>query len=247
MQVMAATGMALLLSFGAAQANSPSPYHGHEADMPHGSMADMSSLQFREGLHMAMTAIRHPNSSDEERARQIVERARLTLSKYRDSRLAEQDGYHIVRTPVERSVYHFTSYEFLKEAESGLPFRADHPVSLIYGKRRGGFMLIGVMYYAPHGATEEDLDKRVPLGIARWHEHVNVCMPPPAQLRKIWEPNPRFGETGSISTQSECEKAGGTFLSHIYGWMVHMYLFERDSKEIWSMDRVSREEDKIER
>lgn len=206
-------------------------------------MPEMNSLHFGEQLHMAMTELRPADGRDQEHAHQIVESARLALSKYRDSKLAEQDGFHLVQTPVDRSVYHFTSYEFLKEAESNAPFRADHPVSLIYVKRGHEFVLIGVMYYAPDSATEEDLDKRIPLSIARWHEHVKICMPPPAQRRRIWEPSPRFGETGSISTESECKKAGGTFLSHIYGWMVHMYLFESDPKEIWSEDRVSREED----
>jgi hypothetical protein len=47
----------------------------------------------------------------------------------------------------------------------------------------------------------------------------------------------RFGLAGSISTQDECDAAGGTFMPHVYGWMVHMYPWEKTLDQIWSVER----------
>ncbi len=49
--------------------------------------------------------------------------------------------------------------------------------------------------------------------------------------------NPKFGLNGSISTRQECEAAGGTFMPHVFGWMVHMYPWEKTPDEIWSVER----------
>ena len=38
--------------------------------------------------------------------------------------------------------------------------------------------LIGVMYTAPKRYRESDLNERIPLSIAQWHEHVNFCRVP---------------------------------------------------------------------
>jgi hypothetical protein len=39
---------------------------------------------------------------------------------------------------------------------------------------------------------------------------------------------------GSINTKEACNAAGGTFLPHVFGWMVHVYPYETDPKKIWS-------------
>jgi hypothetical protein len=135
-------GIALLLMF-EASAQTESPMAEHMGMRRSISGAD--SAQAREELHMAMTALRPARAADEDRASQLVEIARSRLSKYRDYKVSEKDGYHIVRTPVDRVVYHFTKYEYLRAAESGEPFQADRPVSLIYRKHRDRFELIGVM------------------------------------------------------------------------------------------------------
>ena len=49
--------------------------------------------------------------------------------------------------------------------------------------------------------------------------------------------NAKFGLQGSISTQQECEAAGGTFMPHVFGWMVHVYPWEKTPDEIWSVER----------
>src|SRR5436190_1403397 len=52
---------------------------------------------------------------------------------------------------------------------------------------------------------------------------------------KIFQPNPKFGLAGSIATREECEQAGGRFLPHIFGWMIHVYPYEKDPTSIWAM------------
>jgi len=34
-----------------------------------------------------------------------------------------------------------------------------------------------------------------------------------------------FGLTGTITTQAQCTKVGGTFNLQMFGWMVHIPLF----------------------
>jgi hypothetical protein len=78
------------------------------------------------------------------------------------------------------------------------------------------------MYTAPRRMSEAQLDARVPLSVARWHAHINICLPP--QDERGSADRTRFGFTGSISTAEDCTRAGGRFLPQIFGWMVHVYL-----------------------
>jgi len=88
------------------------------------------------------------------------------------------------------------------------------------------------MYSMPKNATEAQLNRRIPLSVASWHAHVNLCMPPKDQgARADWS---KFGLAGSISTAEACAEAGGRFLPQIFGWMVHVYPFEGSPDEIWA-------------
>ena len=226
----------------AAQISEPAAQHSMR-ESSDGTMSSMDSLTFRENLHMKMTMPRNIQLGDAARAHRIVETARSSLSQYIDYRRAERDGYRMVVTPVSRTIYHFTNFRNWQDAEkSGAPFDPERPTSLIYAKHGNGYILIGVMYSAPAAETENELDKRIPLSFARWHAHINVCLPRTSEMRKIWDPHPRFGEIGSIATRQACAQAGGAFLPQIYGWMVHMYLFEKQDKDIWSVTRVADEE-----
>ena len=57
---------------------------------------------------------------------------------------------------------------------------------------------------------------------------------PEGEQADIALPNARFGLQGSITSQAACDDAGGTFISHLFGWMVHVYPFETDPARIWS-------------
>jgi hypothetical protein len=132
-------------------------------------------------------------------------------------------------------MYHFTNYSYAFGAAFG--FDATKPTSLLYEKAGDGYKLIGAMYTAPVRFSEDQLNQRVPLSVAQWHQHVNMCKPPQGQEREMLGKNPKFGLHGSISTQQECEAAGGTFLPHVFGWMVHVYPWEKTPDEIWSVER----------
>jgi hypothetical protein len=101
-------------------------------------------------------------------------------------------------------------------------------------KSTSGYKLVGVMYMARYGATEEELNARVPLSIAQWHVHVNMCVPQQPEQRNWLMGDPTFGLNGSITTAEACRAAGGQFRPHLSGWMTHVYPFETDPTKVWS-------------
>lgn len=111
------------------------------------------------------------------------------------------------------------------------------PTSLLYKKTATGYELIGAMYTAPRTSTLAQLDARVPLSVAHWHEHVNFCKAPAGSGKDAYfGPNARFGLAGSIATESACRKAGGTFMPVLFNWMVHVYPYERNPSDVWRVD-----------
>jgi hypothetical protein len=65
-------------------------------------------------------------------------------------------------------------------------FNAAKPTSLLYRQEPDGkFVFLGVMYTAPARASLDELERRIPLAVARWHEHVNWCVPQ-AGHRERW-------------------------------------------------------------
>jgi hypothetical protein len=133
------------------------------------------------GPHMKMTALRQPKPGDTARAREIADEARKASEKYTDYHSALADGYKIFHPEVPQKMYHFTNYGYAMEA--AFRFNFEHPTSLLYEKHGDDYKLIGVMYTAPKRFTETQLDERIPLSVAQWHEHVNFCAPP-ADRRK---------------------------------------------------------------
>lgn len=53
-----------------------------------------------------------------------------------------------------------------------------------------------------------------------------------ARMRLGYLADPRFGFTGTISDQAECEAAGGNFHKQIFGWMIHVYPFAGDDLKV---------------
>lgn len=203
-----------------------------------GSAHAMHSMENRHmdmGPHMKMTPLREPGPGDAERADKVVKSARNVAKKYQDYHAALEDGFEIFLPNVPQKQYHFTNKRYA--FASAFHFNPEHPTSLLYEKHGDDYKLIGVMYTAPKRMSEDQLNKRIPLSIAQWHEHVNFCAPPPDKKNEMWAPNPRFGLRGSITTKEECEAAGGKFMPVIFGWMVHVYPFEKNPEEIWAVDR----------
>jgi hypothetical protein len=187
------------------------------------------------GPHMTMTALRQAKPGDADRARQVADAARKASEKYTDYHAALADGFKIFHPEIPQKMYHFTNFSYAMEA--AFRFNPEHPTSLLYEKHGEDYKLIGVMYTAPKRFTEEQLDERVPLSVAQWHEHVNFCMAPAGRRMESIGPHPQFGLRGSIVTQEACDTAGGTFHPVVFNWMVHVYPFEKDQASVWSVDR----------
>jgi len=219
---------------------------GGEAD--HGSMPgrDMSDEHANEkaavhdmtsghhdahSQHMTMTATHPQTPEDLQRAKEIVTQLRVGIEKYRDYHVALNDGFKIFLPNIPQPEYHFTSYRngFLE----AFTFDPGRPTSLLYRKTAMGYELVGAMYTMPKRASEEQLNARVPLSVAIWHLHTNLCMPPRAQMRNAdWN---KFGLKGSIATQDACDAAGGRFRPSIFGWMVHVYPYEDSLDKVFAM------------
>ena len=187
------------------------------------------------GPHMKMTALRPAKPGDAARAQQVAEAARKASEKYIDYHLALNDGYKIFHPELPQKMYHFTNYGYAMEA--AFRFNPEHPTSLLYEKHGNDYKLIGVMYTAPKRMAEDQLDERVPLSVAQWHEHVNFCAAPAGRKNEYGTPHPQFGLGGSITTQEACDAAGGTFHPVIFNWMVHVYPLGKNQANIWSGER----------
>lgn len=204
------------------------------------TMTSMDHHHMGMGPHMKMSALRETKPGDEARAAKIAETARQVAEKYADYQTALNDGFKIFLPNVPQKQYHFTNKKYAIEAQ--FHFNPEHPTSLLYEKEGDGYKLVGVMYTAPKRASEEDLDGRIPLSIARWHEHVNFCAPPSSmsleeKKQALLGPKAQFGLRGSIATQEECDAAGGKFHPVIFNWMVHLYPMEKTPEAIWSAER----------
>jgi hypothetical protein len=187
------------------------------------------------GPHMKMTALRPSKPGDAERAQRVVDAARKVSEEYIDYRTALADGFKIFHPEIPQKIYHFTSTRYAIEAQ--FRFNPEHPTSLLYEKHGEDYKLVGVMYTAPKRFTEDQLDERIPLSVAQWHEHVNFCLAPLSRMGEGFQAHPQFGMRGSIATEEACDAAGGRFIPVVFNWMVHVYPFEKDEAAIWSVER----------
>jgi hypothetical protein len=193
------------------------------------AMSDMPGMSG----HMHMTELRPKTSGDQHKADAVVAAAKDAMTPYQDYRKAIADGFEIFLPNVPQPQYHFTNTMNALAARSH--FDPSKPTSLLYKKTAdGGYRLVGVMYTDRVDASLEEIDERIPLSIARWHQHVNFCKAPVGHKAEYFGPNAKYGLLGSIDTKEACDAAGGTFYPHIFGWMVHVYPYEQDTKMIWS-------------
>jgi hypothetical protein len=215
--------LSLICAAASVSAQQPAPAG---SSMP--GMAGMSG-------HMYLTTLRPIQPGDQQKADAIVAAARAAMEPYMDYRKALADGYQIFLPNIPQPIYHFTKNEYGREAR--WQFDPSKPTSLLYKKTDdGGYKLVGVMYTDRLRASEEELNSRIPLSIARWHQHINFCIAPPGQRAAYFGPHAKFGLMGSIDTKEQCDAAGGVFLPHVLGWMVHVYPYETDPKKVWAVD-----------
>jgi hypothetical protein len=191
--------------------------------------------EVNDALHMQMTPTRPATSEDSARAATVARTLRAALAKYADTTAAVADGYRMFSPAIKnQAVYHFTNnWHGMQEA-----FRFDpaKPTSLLYKKDLDGrFILTGAMYTAPKRFSAAKLDERVPLSIARWHRHVNWCVPKKGETRRWLDRRdslPVFGPASPIATKAACDAVGGTFRESLFGWMLHANVLTSDDPAI---------------
>ena len=191
--------------------------------------------------HMAYSSPRPLTAADSMRAARVVDTLRRAIAKYQDVKVAEADGYRMFAPEIKNQPeYHFTRGWNALRNQWG--FDAARPTSLLYKKdAQGQFHLVGAMYTASRRASEDDLNARIPLSVARWHRHVNWCIPA-RRDRERWSETkngrPIFGPLG-VATEDECKAAGGRFIPQAFGWMVHANVFAgNDLAAIWHDDHM---------
>jgi hypothetical protein len=161
-----------------------------------GANAAMETRGLHPGPHIKVTVRRPPAPEDGPRAEAIVASPREALEPYRDAGAAERDGFHVFHSELPMKMYHFTNDRH--GAATAYRFDPGRPTSLLYEKAQGRYTLMGAMYTAPAVFSEDQLHQRVPLSIAQWHLHVNICVAPPGMRgRQLFT---TFGLMGSLAT-----------------------------------------------
>jgi hypothetical protein len=212
-------GMAPGMNMSDAQSNESAAVH------------DMEHMHHGDSAHMHMTSPRPQTPTDQQRAQEIVGQLKAGIEKYRDYHVALNEGFKIFHPELPQPEYHFTNYSngFLEAFQ----FDPARPTSLLYKKTATGYELVGAMYTMPKRASEDQLNERVPLSIATWHLHINLCMPPKDQRGHA--DMSKFGLRGSIVTADACDAAGGSFHPVVFGWMTHVYPYETSMDKIFAM------------
>jgi hypothetical protein len=183
-------------------------------------------------LHIAYTDLRPQNDADKARSATVLMDLQHALAKYQDYHVAESDGFKPFHPEFKETVVHFKKNRYgLKAA---FAFNLSEPTSLLYQRTAdGGYELIGAIYTDHNDASEDQLNKRVPLSVARWHRYINLCLPACGTDTKTvdWT---KFGSNGSIATKRACDAAGGRFTPLVSGWMVQVYPWEQNPKLVWA-------------
>ncbi len=135
----------------------------------------MAGMVSNEDLHMRLTPERLRAPGDSARAADVLAVMRRELAKYRDVQVAEADGFRNFIPAAAAPVQHLTKLRWAFQARNGLdPAR---PTSLLYERAADGTLtLVGAMFTAPPQTSDAELDARLPLSVARWHQHTNWCL-----------------------------------------------------------------------
>ena len=225
--LIAAAGLLLL----AARSSSQTAAHAATPAAPASRSASIAAL------HMEMSPFVAPTARDSVRAARIARTLRAALEPFRDTTAAVAAGYRMFAPKLrDQKVYHFTNN--WRGMEEAFRFDAAKPTSLLYAKGPDGrFTLVGAMYTAPKRFGPDTLDARVPLSVAKWHKHINWCLPPRGDTQRWLDRHngePVYGPESPIATKDACEAAGGIFRANVFGWMVHAnVMLGDDPATIW--------------
>jgi hypothetical protein len=184
----------------------------------------------QEQARLRLPPSRTPTPDDSVRGAAVVEVARAAVARYRLPGDAEQDGYRLFAPQFKgQRVLHYVNRSNARR--NRFSFDPARPTALLYRPVAGGDPeLLGVMYTMPASATPDELDANVPVALASWHQHTNVCRPKGRQEDDI----AAFmtAKAGRITTREACEAAGGRFMAESRNWMVHVNVMAQP-EDIW--------------
>ena len=180
-------------------------------------------------LHVQYTGARPENDADKARAAILVTDLQHALAKYQDYHVAEADGFEPltpgIRVPVEN---------FCRSSDNPTAagtFNPSEPHSLLYQPTPGGgYRLIGATYVSEKDASEGQLNRHVPLSVARWRRDVNVCLP----VRGTDAKKTDRTKFDLIATEQACDAAGGRFVPLLSDWTVQVHPWEKNPKLVWA-------------
>lgn len=188
--------------------------------------------------HLRVTSRRARTTADSVRAMEIAETLRRELGAYKDTAAAVRDGYRLFLPNVkDQKVYHFTKWS--EGFWSAFRWNPSKPTSLLYKRdsTTGRLKLTGAMYTMPRRASDDALNRRIPLSLAQWHLHTNLCVPRKGEEARFFEKRDGkllFGLEGTIATRSACDAERGVFRENLFGWMVHANVYEgTDIATVW--------------
>jgi dienelactone hydrolase len=186
-------------------------------------------------VHLRLSVARSATADDSTRGDLLLVAMRGALRKYADVRVAAADGFEeMPATAGKHAVHHLSNWAWARaEARRFDPAK---PTSLLYRESADGTLqLVGAMYTAPASATPAELDQRIPVGLARWHQHINWCAPK-AESGLRWlatqDGSPLYGPRSPIATREACDAAGGVFYPRVFGWMVHVTVVGSDDPSV---------------
>lgn len=164
--------------------------------------------------HMTFTMGRPGTPQDSARALAVVEKLRAAIASYQTLADAEKAGYHSRRDAESVKggrLLHVAKWP--KRAGQTQAFDPAAPQALLYRRGSDGeFRLAGGMFVAPPDASSDDLDAMIPLSVAHWHQHTNICV---TGNRRSFKLVPR------ATTAEACRQAGGRFRDESR-YMVHV-------------------------
>jgi len=181
-----------------------------------------------EDLHLRLTTLRPLAANDSARAAEALAVMRRDLVRYRDIRVAQDEGFRQFIPAGGAPIQHYTKARWAWRSRNQLD--PSRPTSLLYTRKPDGTLeLVGAMFTAPAQLSEDELNERLPLSMAQWHQHINWCVPPLAEARLRWretkDGQPVFGPKSPIATAEACEAVGGRFRARLFGWMLHVMAF----------------------
>lgn len=180
-------------------------------------------------LHVQHTDLRPENDADKARAATLVTDLQHALAKYQDYHVAEAEGFEPFAPEIKVPVVRFWKHS--SGLKLAVTFKPGEPHSLLYQPTPGGgYKLIGATYVSEKDASEDQLNRHVPLSVARWSREVNLCRPARGTDAKTTD----WTKFDSIATKQACDAVGGRFMPLLSDWTVEVHPWEQNPKLVWA-------------